>query len=77
MSLPVPGFEPTSSVFLDKCVTCSATVSDFNIFSTTLHVFSTTFAFWLTFYQTSNDCIFLCGLCLAKGRMSLFWEQCR
>ena len=28
MYLPVPGFEPTSSEFLDKCATCKATVAD-------------------------------------------------
>ena len=28
MFLPVPGFEPTSSVFLGECVTHSATVAD-------------------------------------------------
>ena len=28
MYLPVPGIEPTSSVFLDKCVTSEATVAD-------------------------------------------------
>ena len=28
MSLPVPGIEPTSSEFLDKCVTHYATVAD-------------------------------------------------
>ena len=28
MYLPVPGFEPTSSEFLDKCATRQATVAD-------------------------------------------------
>ena len=28
MFLPVPGFEPMSSVFLGECVTHSATVAD-------------------------------------------------
>ena len=31
MYLPVPGFEPTSSEFLDKCATRSVTVADNHI----------------------------------------------